>query len=98
MAKYYDTAVGHYGDAEPSQSANPTDTTCIHHWVLEPVGLTPSGKCKLCGVTRVFTNKLYEKPGDAGIRPTEKQRQAINSDLRAREFIANGLVRQQRYD
>jgi hypothetical protein len=71
---------------------------CVHHWVLEPVGLTPSGRCKLCGISRVFTNKLYEKPGDAGIRPTEKQRQAMNSDLKAREFIANGLVRQQRYD
>jgi hypothetical protein len=72
--------------------------TCIHHWVLEPVGLTPAGECVKCGKARVFTNKIYDKPGDAGIRPTEKQRQAINSDLKAREFIANGLVRQQRYD
>jgi hypothetical protein len=84
------------GTTKPVELIN--NETCIHHWVIEPVGLQPSGKCKLCGITRVFTNKLYDKPGDAGIRPTEKQRQAINSDLKAREFIARGLTHVQRYD
>ena len=34
---------------------------CIHHWLLEGPNGTPSiaGTRKLCGATRVFTNKPW---------------------------------------
>jgi len=37
--------------------------TCIHWYILEPPNGTPSiaGTCKLCGATKVFTNKPWVK-------------------------------------
>ena len=76
---------------------------CVHHWALEPLPvrmptgeLFYPGKCKLCNQERVFTNALYDKPGFH--KPTERQRDAVNRDLKAREFAAVGLTYQGRYD
>ena len=76
---------------------------CVHHWSLEPLPvrmpageLFYPGKCKLCNQERVFTNAQYEKPGFH--KPTERQRDAVNRDLKAREFAAIGLTYQGRYD
>ena len=39
---------------------------CAHHWELEPLSAAESvGVCKLCGETRVFSNReqVGPKPG-----------------------------------
>ena len=107
-------SVGHYEGADASQcpdcggdTALPCDVcrpmVCVHHWSLEPLPvrmptgeLFYPGKCKLCNQERVFTNAQYEKPGFH--KPTERQRDAVNRDLKAREFAAVGLTYQGRYD
>lgn len=35
---------------------------CAHHWLIEtPSGPTSTGRCKVCGVSRVFVNGETEK-------------------------------------
>jgi hypothetical protein len=75
------------GTTKPATLIN--NETCIHHWVLEPVGLQPKGTCKKCGKSRVHTNALYDKPGYH--KPTAKEMKAANADYEARLFQARSL-------
>ena len=99
MTSNYNAPTTNHGDPEPVYLPEPSQDTamvCIHHYVLEPVGMKPKGVCSKCGHARVFTNELYDKPGFH--KPTERQRDAMNRDLKARKFAAIGLTYQGRYD
>lgn len=61
-----------------------------HRWIIEPVGLTPAGKCSICGIERVFTNEPYAKASDGQV--PNRVRGMIMQDWKARLFVAKGLT------
>lgn len=40
----------------------PSVLNCVHHWVIEsPAGLQSPGVCKICNVSRLFSNSDKDK-------------------------------------
>jgi hypothetical protein len=38
-----------------------TETTCVHHWIIEtPSGRTSAGVCRVCGARREFQNYVSD--------------------------------------
>ncbi len=43
--------------ARPDESEIPEEPSCRHHWRIEsPNGATSSGRCKICGEVKEFSN------------------------------------------
>lgn len=42
-------------------SQSTTETTCVHHWVIDsPSGSTSMGVCRICGERRAFANYVSD--------------------------------------
>ena len=67
---------------------------CAHRWLLEPTGMTPAGKCKLCGEVRIFTNEAVKKHEAV----PSKIRSQVTNDYNARLMSAKTLMYVARYD
>ena len=62
-------------------------TACAHHWMIAPAeGPTSDGECRLCGLTRTFSNSVefsvWSSDGPER-RAAFAERQALESAERA---------------
>ena len=56
-----------------------TETECVHHWVIEPAqGPLSQGRCKICKVTRDFSNSVWAEAQHITLAKDQGERRKWN--------------------